>query len=214
MKTLTTLFIFLLTINVASAQIASGTALITGNINFRGATTESDLSPGDLEETNLGLILGAGYFVGENFALGLNVGYEMRESNAFISSFPDPIEQTTKTSLFTVGPFARYYHMFDDRAGLFGELNAAFGFGERTVQEEPNVEISRLEAALRPGLTFFISDKWAVEGKFGYLGYRAETEEFTTPIQDIVTTTSEFIVSFNFTTLNLGVAIYPGRNSE
>lgn len=214
MKTLSTIFLVLFTANIAFAQINAGTALLTGTVSYGTTTTDSDLSPGETTNSDLDLQVGIGYFIGQNFALGLNAGYEMEESNAFISGLEGPVEITTTTSLVTVGPFARLYQMIADKAGFFGELDVNFGFGKREVGEEPGVDISRMEAALRPGVALFLNERWSVEGKFGYLGYMQQIEEYTTPDQNIETVTSDFRVSFNFATLSLGLAFYPGRNTE
>lgn len=214
MKTITTIFLTFFTINISLAQINAGSALITGTVSFGTTTRDSDLSPGETTDTDLDLQLGIGYFVGQNFALGLNVGYEMGESSSFISGIEGPVEVISNSSLVTVGPFARLYKMIADKAGFFGELDVNFGFGKREVGDDPGVDISRMEAALRPGVSLFLTDRWSIEGKFGYLGYTQEQEEYTTPDQNIETVISSFRLSFNFTTLNLGMAFYPGRNTE
>jgi hypothetical protein len=213
MKTLSTLSLFLFFVTMASAQINAGSALITGTVSYSMTTVDSDLSPGETEETNLFLQLTSGYFVGENFVLGLNVGYSMSESSSFVSVIA-PEKRVTETNLVTIGPFARYYYMFDEKAGFFGQADIGFGFGKRQVEEEPGVDISRIEGVLRPGMTYFFSEKWAVEGKFGYIGYSQNKEEYTTADQNFEVTTSNLQVSFNFTTLSFGLAFYPGRNRE
>jgi hypothetical protein len=213
MKTLSTLSLLLFFTTLASAQINAGSALITGTASYSLTTIDSDFSPGETEETNLNFQLTSGYFVGENFVLGLNVGYSMTESSSFISVI-EPEKRVTETNIVIVGPFARYYYMFDDKAGFFGQADIGFGFGKRQVEEEPGVDISRIEGVLRPGMTFFFSDRWAVEGKFGYIGYSQNKEEYRTADQNFEVTTSNLQVSFNFTTLSFGLAFYPGKNRE
>lgn len=214
MKTLITFLAVTVTLNSAFAQINAGAALLTGTVSYSTTTTESDLSPGEITNSNLDLQLGIGYFVGQNFVLGLNAGYEMGESSAFQSTIEGPVEVTATTSIVTVGPFARMYHMMADKAAFFGEADVNFGFGKREVGDDPGVDIARIEGALRPGIALFLADKWAIEGKFGYLGYVQQREEYTTPDQNIETVSSNFQLSFNFTTLSLGLAFYPGRNTE
>lgn len=214
MKAINTLIFLLFFTGMASAQINAGAALLTGTVSYSMTTTDSDLSPGEIESSLLNLRVNGGYFVGENFVLGLNAAYHMKEESAYISVFPQPLKQVTETNLISVGPFARYYLMFDDRAGFFGQADIGFGFGKRQVQEEPGVDLTRIEAVLRPGMTFFLSDRWAVEGMFGYIGYLQNKEVYTTPAQSIETITTNLQVSFNFTTLSLGLAFYPGRTKE
>jgi hypothetical protein len=124
----------------ASAQIEKGTVLISAGSNFN-YTNYMPTSGSSTGTTNLDLK--AGYFLAENFTLGLNFGYV----------------GSTGSSATTIGAFGRYYPGGKFFVGA-GYNSVAYGSGGTTT--------SKGQLSLEGGYAAFINKFLAVEPALNY----------------------------------------------
>lgn len=124
------------------AQIEQGTVIVGPSTNL-GFTSQS-FDGADDNLTSFNINLGAGYFVIENLAFGLNFGYSSL-------SFGDEDVSTT-----TFGLFGRYY--------VNGKIFLGAGYASSKVEDSDAVNSLPLEA----GYAAFITDNIAVEPSLGY----------------------------------------------
>lgn len=152
----------------AQAQLAPGTMFIGLDGGFE--STNNVLGSADEKFTSGQVIPQIGYFVGENFALGLGIGFGGFEDEAANGDID-------KTTFFTIEPFGRYYTMLSDNFGIYGELriqyrSASSEFTDGTtgdVTEDPSID--QFGATISPGLIFFPGEQFGIEFQFGALGY-------------------------------------------
>ena len=106
MKKVIFLFLAIFSIvNFANSQITKGTWLLSGNASFSMIKYGSDGSV-KYKQTNLSISPSVGYFLVDKFALGL------RPSLTYGST---SISNGNSETIFTVGPFLRYYLLNTDR---------------------------------------------------------------------------------------------------
>lgn len=148
-KVLLTVFAAL-TVFTASAQIEQGTWLISGSSNLGFTSFNEDA--GDYSQFNIDVK--GGYFVIENLAVGLNLGY-------------DKVEET---SLTTFGLFGRYY--------VNGSIFGGLGFNSNSLDLgiDDAEKVSFTTIPLEVGYAAFIGKVVAIEPAFNYTIYGGDAE--------------------------------------
>lgn len=212
------------------AQLSQGTILLGGEIRFDSRNSEDFDNTGALYDenktTNFLVNVRGGYFVADDLAIGLLVGYDSRK-NVMENPGTPPVlyRNTNQSSLFNIGLFARYYRMMgESRFALFGQLNATYGMGE-TSSEDMNVnaggvtvssksrgEHNVMDVSAAPGITFFFSDRIALEATFGRIGYTVENRDNFNSAGDQVSNqkTSGFNLSLNPSNVTFGITFFLG----
>jgi hypothetical protein len=94
------------------AQLEQGTWLVGGSGSFYAGKNKfsNDVQVSEFDILNVALNPSLGYFLTENLALGLRLGYIKYKSE----SVPRGI--TSNTNRFDFGPFVRYYLLPNDRS--------------------------------------------------------------------------------------------------
>nr|WP_241489692.1 outer membrane beta-barrel protein [Lacinutrix algicola] len=131
----------------------------------------------------------AGYFVSENIAAGLKVGYE---SDTADNDGTDTLDQ----SEFSVGVFGRYYFAPASQFSLFTELGVDYKSGEDKLID---AEYDGFDIAFAPGISYFVSKNFAIEATVGVLSYQTQEYDGASDSQD------NFNVGLNFDDIRLGV---------
>ena len=136
-----------------------------------------------------------GYFVFDNFALGLGFDYTF-------SSVEQPDLDKTDDSDLLFGPFLRYYIPFENDMAFF--IVTDFGFGKSSdnqliAGENRSIDNNVFAIGVGPGITIFSNNGIGLEALFKYNYARSN---FETEIGGIrtssKTTTSQFDVSVGF----------------
>ena len=168
MKRMTLLAVCLSLIGFCSAQTVSGTKAVGGGITFT-STTEPGYEGDEGKETSFSFIPSLGYFVADQFMVGLNVGFSSGKSTGV--NFYE-----TKSTGFAVGPFARYYmHTSNENFAFYGQASVLFGSGKDTIEDlDTETKSSVLDIAVSPGFAYFFNEHWAVELGFRGIGYNQE----------------------------------------
>jgi outer membrane protein len=214
---------------MANAQLKQGAIAIggTGNFSYTEGTNKVGSTSTNAPKTNtFNIIPSIGCNVSENIAIGLGIGYAYNKQEE-LASGSSSLKNTTTNETFIINPFARYYFMYNDNGGFFGQLNAAIGIGSG--RYEPGItsggnssyyiESTSFDLGLRPGLIYFISNSWSIEGTYGKLGYSSSIAKYTknSTVNNIKRSTdyedfgNTFNIGFDLTTFNLGVQYWIGR---
>lgn len=183
---------------LASAQIAKGTVYLSGQAGYYKDGTES--SNNYVE--NLKVLPTAGFFVAQNFAVGLGIGFTKNESSQSYILFDGGTSflysKYTKESAFALSPFARKYWALSDKLYFFGQLEVPLEFGKTELyeyQSQPfnpiigdyyvgnmntyDANYTSVGVNIKPGLDYFITKNWTVEatiGEFGFDSYKLDLE--------------------------------------
>ena len=183
---------------VASAQIAKGTLYLSGQAGYYKQGKES--SNNYVE--NLKILPTVGFFVSQNFAVGLGIGFTKNETSQNYILFEGGTSfiyaKYTKESAFAVSPFARKYWALSDKLYFFGQLEVPLEFGKTELyeyQSQPfspiignyyvgttntyDANYTSIGVNVKPGLDYFITKNWTVEatiGEFGFNSYKLDLE--------------------------------------
>jgi outer membrane protein len=137
----------------AKAQTTSGQMMIGGSFGI--SSVNYDNSNGS-DYSSFTLAPSFGYFVKDNFAVGLSVSVGNSKSGTGAG-------QTTSSS-FGVGPFVRLYKFTsNEKFAFFGNAGISFG---NTKSENGNVitdKSNTISLGIAPGFAYFFNEHWAAE---------------------------------------------------
>ena len=128
-----------------------GKKFIGGSVQF-----EREEDSNKDKTTSTKIIPQVGYFIKNDIAIGLGAGYERSEIEAIDSDFKK----------YTLDPFARKYWIPTSRLGIFAQADASLGWGEESDNTTFVWGIN-----VRPGVTYFLSEKIAFDTTLGRIGY-------------------------------------------
>ena len=151
----------------ANAQEESNEGFSKGDVFVSGAVTFGSEKTGDFKENSFEIAPKVGYFVTENIAAGLSVGYV---SNKVDNGFAD-----ATNSGFGVGAFGRYYFTPASKFSLFAELGVnytgySYEFNPDTLTAT-DADVKELGVNLGAGLNYFVSSNFSIEAGVAVLGY-------------------------------------------
>lgn len=164
------------------AQTDQGGWLLSGASDL-GFTSGKQNNDQEDSQSNFGLDVQGGYFVMDNLAAGLMIGFNS-------TSMGD-----ASSSNFGVGPFVRYYAPFK----LFGQLSYKFG-SSKTDNGTSNSTLKTGDFGIGVGYALFLNDHVAIEPMLGY--------HLTSLKADVDGAES---VSGGQFGINIGVAVYLGN---
>lgn len=186
-----------LAFGIASAQDADktsgGKGFANGDLFMTGAVGFSSESTGDFKTNSFTIAPSAGLFVSDNIAVGLNIGFTSIKDE-------DPVDGDVDTSLFGIGAFGRYYATPANDFSFFAQLGFQYNTGKQEFEGGGELKVDGFEIALRPGVSYFISEHFALEASIGALRYA--TSE---PDVDGAESTDEFELGVDLTEVNLGL---------
>lgn len=190
-KKIIALFALLASITLsASAQVYVG-----GSLGF----TSSKLSSNghDQDGSSFKLLPEIGYQLDQDISIGLQIGYShgyaafgsltvtdiKAAMNTSISTMMDINEDDYKLNSFTFAPYVRYTFARYGKVNLFFE--GSVGYTNVKADDTPKVQnagggeqkIDVVEIALRPGVSFQLSDKVSLLAKLGSVGFMQAKEK-------------------------------------
>jgi hypothetical protein len=195
------------------AQLEQGKFLVGGGIGiessaskFKNGSTTTD----GTKYTSYYITPSVGYFIAENLALGLTIGFGGTTYKTPASGFTPELKD--KNPYFLIGPFGRYYKKFGDNFAIFGQAAIDFRFGKNKDESYNGVNIVTTETKvnsfnpnLRPGIVFFPYSKVGIEFLVGEIGYTHTVEKFPNDSKD---RTGNFDFNFNLRSVQLGIFLY------
>ncbi len=161
---------------------------VGGSLGF----TSSSVKDGD-DGTSFKILPELGYQLDENLSIGLQVGYShgyaafgsltvtdfKAAMNTMISTYADINEDNMKLNSFTFAPYVRYNVVNFGKANLFVE--GSVGYSNIKTDSNPanhnESKVDVLEIALRPGISYQLSDKISALAKLGSFGYMEAKEK-------------------------------------
>jgi len=180
---------------LSNAQIAKGTVYLSGSVGY----SQEEKFNGNNKEEEFNVLPRAGYFVANNFAVGVGVGYQTSKSTDINTVTSGNVTTVTtavvKQPAFVVEPFARKYWTLSDKLYFFGQLAVPMKFGKEeaevsavstngntTVTSSVSTEAkyTAVGVTVKPGLDYFLNKNWTIEatiGEFGYNNYKPKDGE-------------------------------------
>lgn len=214
---------FLLFTMLGYSQINRGAVFLGGDFILSSSASETDDTDFYLDPKSLYLNVQstAGYFLSEKWLVGGGLGYSFRSfytnnyyyfDGGYVRS-----RQRSKDNLYSVSVFAARY--IPIKGNLFFnatlEISAGFGNGK---EGDSNDNFKRsydrhvIGASISPGLTYFISSRWAAVANIGRLSVNYTDTNGSDGYPDSYTTT--FSGSLKPNTFSIGVQYYLNNGSQ
>src|SRR5690606_17220279 len=143
---------------LVNAQETESNGFAKGDVFLSGSVGFSSESTGDVKTNGFNITPSAGYFVSENIAVGLSLGYTSTKDEA-------PNREDIKYSEFGIGAFGRYYFTPANKFSLFGQLGVGSQNGKYE-QGSTEVKADGFNVAVAPGINYFVSEHFAREATF------------------------------------------------
>ena len=155
-----------------------------------------------------------GYFIKDNIAIGVNLNFSTATTHIDLIDPPDPSYYNNATDLiYGGGAFIRYYKK------IIGNLNLTFtgklgynyedlknNYVSTTSNTEYKTEI--YNAAIIPGLVYFISPKFGIETTFGNLSYTYTNYKDNLSTSGTHSSNGDLQLNFTFSTFQFGLSYY------
>jgi len=173
-----------------------GKGFTNGDIFISGSVGINSSKTGDFKTSDFNITPRVGFFVTDNIAIGASLGYMSSKIDA---------GDTATNSQFSVGVFGRYYATPASDFSVFAELGVNYvsmknEYGVDTdgslfaTDSKPN----SMEIALRPGVSYFLSDHFALEASIAALSYSSYDP-------DGGDKTTNFGLNVDLTNVNMGL---------
>jgi len=107
-----------------------------------------------------------GYILNDNMAVGLSIG----AGHGQASDLVDGYDLGESANVYTVNPFLRYTFLKGSLGALF--VDGGIAWNHFNICGGEDNDGNMYEIGFRPGLAINVSDKVALIGKFGFLGYQ------------------------------------------
>lgn len=146
---------------VATTAQEVGNIWVGGNVGFT-----SSKKKGEPRNVDYKIVPEVGYILNERFAIGIRGGYEHYDAIEIERTATSVI--MNEANGYSISPFVRYTFLKGDIGGLF--LDGSVGYGQLKLKGVED-KINKLEVGISPGVAISLSEKVAVVGKFGFLGY-------------------------------------------
>ncbi len=178
--------------SLAFANAQDGEGFAKGDIFISGSFGYNSQSTGDAKSNSFEITPRAGFFVSDNIVVGARISYTTQKLEI-------PFTDDTKTNIFTGGAFGRYYFTPSSKFSIFGELGANY----LSIKTEIATIDSTTDGFLiggGPGVSYFISDNFALEAFWGAISYSSTKPDF-----DGAESTDLFSIGVNLDDINLGL---------
>lgn len=152
-------------LSFANAQEKSSEGFSKGNLFMSGSINLSNskwAASGNYEESAFTLAPSLGYFVSENFALGIGLNVSNSTAKATTNS------TETKTSTVGLALMGRYYFTPSSKFSTF--VHGEFDYLTMTM-DPGSLKVNGLGLGVAPGFNYFVSKNLALETSFAILNY-------------------------------------------
>ncbi|GGX03289.1 porin family protein [Aquimarina muelleri] len=177
---------------LASAQEENGSGFAKGDVFISGGFGFGSEKTGDDKTNTFNISPRVGFFVSENIAAGARINFSS-EKREFGTN-----EETYSTT--SLGAFGRYYISPASKFSLFGELGVDYIASKFKEEGEPDDKSNGFGFGFAPGVSYFISNNFALEATWGILGYRT-----VKPDVDNAESTNNFDFGVDLQNINLGL---------
>lgn len=159
----------------AKAQVAKGDILVGGTVGINSNTYKAnDDSDDKTVNTNFFVSPKVGFALNDKWMIGVFAQSEFNTEKTETAG----VESKDNTNMIIPGVFVRNYHMIGgSKFAFFGEANVGYGFGQTKVAGTKVSKESGIYANVQPGISYFVTKCFVVEGIFGGLSYMNTTSE-------------------------------------
>jgi hypothetical protein len=142
-------------INLAQSQTEKGNMFIGGSFNLssnskKGNTSVIDL-PNENKKSNYSIIPAFGYFLVNNFAIGIEVGYSVNKETSLLNTIESigtssrltEIDNFTKNKLFNAALFCKKFIPINDKLSFFA--NSSLGYSSGKIEVANSIKVNNTQ---------------------------------------------------------------------
>ncbi|WP_299823208.1 hypothetical protein [uncultured Pontibacter sp.] len=226
MKKLTLTVLAIILAQICNAQLQSGTWSLTGAASYSNSNSKSKDFPTKNRNTSFSFKPSIGYFIKDNFEVGIIGGYSESNNKRINYFLNGPITVFQSSSKIKDGGlYTRYYKFLTDNFALYGQLDTKIhSTTETSLNTSTHTKSSYKTkesyeyyfASLQPGLMLMLSRKLSLNVTYGVLGYthskRSINYEVSEPYFESETednsTTSNFGLNLTSSSSSIGLSFY------
>lgn len=161
MKKILCLFLLVAFGMAAKAQTSAGSILLGGG--FRLSSTTYETAADDLKASSFSITPSAGYFLSDNFALGVDIEFS---SNKYTND--------DKENDISVSPFVRFYKFLaEDKFAFYGQGNVSIASGKYDPDTGNETKTSSFGISASPGFAYFFNEKWSLDLQLAGISFRS-----------------------------------------
>ena len=213
-KTIILLAVFATTVAFAQEEdsefiVPTGTWEFSSNLGFQSSKSEITISDSESKVWQIFVSPNLSYAFNNNWSVGGGLGYIFAESTNEVN---DTINVVTRNNTIQASLFVKRYFQISDRFALSlrggGNLTNGWSKTETNNPDNPSEDgpdTNGYGFFLNPGLTFFLSDSFALNANLGTFGYTSLTTESSNGNEQI---SSRFNFSVNPNSLNIGLSYF------
>jgi outer membrane protein len=193
MKKILLMVAMLFATNFAFAQLSKGNLLVTGAFSVGSTSQENTINSKTTDgpsTSNFSIIPNVSYFINDRLSVGVELGYSSLSAELVdVRSSSTTVTTKDVTSGLGLSPFVRYYFPLGQKFYFYGQ--GGFGitsgkinnttttvttfFGTQTTEVKSESDLSAFNVGFRPGITYFFTDRFALDASFGLLNYSNTT---------------------------------------
>lgn len=201
-----------------------GNILLSGSFKYKVSETLPEefsllgsIATSGYENTQFAVLPRVGYFINENTAIGLGLGYSRNK----IELTFDTEKETVISPRLIIEPFVRQYKSLGEKTKLFFDVSVSYETGtdkdKYTDSDFPEdnstseIENTGFGLAVAPGFAYKIADRIALEISIGKLSYsKLESKPKGAP-SDFAIKSSSYGLDLDLKHVMLGVEFYLSR---
>ncbi|WP_266206084.1 outer membrane beta-barrel protein [Pontibacter kalidii] len=209
--------------SAALAQISQGTVVASGSLSYYDHTNTAEDKISSTDNRSFSIAPGIGYMIKESLEAGISFRfttstYASNSAHLDESGNREPYSfSESKDNSFAISPYLKKYFAVSEKIAFTGEAYLSFSKGNSRYKSEI-LEYSSTESnrsntgfgvGIRPGITFFPTEKIGLSANFGRLGYNHTTyknEEY-----NFKSKSSYFGLSLDGSTLTFGFGYFISR---
>lgn len=190
MKRIIILFCIVAFAQRVQAQTTQGSVVATGSFNYFTSLGEGE--EGSSQKTNrFNISPQIGYMVSDNLEIGLFANLDKYNYHSETLTTADEWNFSKhQTTSKAIGSYLRKYVFLTDKLAFTGKGEINYSTYTSTYNSFKNtngrdydfystaIEDSQFEAAVRPGLSFFLSDKISLNTTYGALSYTIHSSDY------------------------------------
>ncbi|AXT49538.1 porin family protein [Aquimarina sp. BL5] len=176
--------------SLAFANAQDGEGFAKGDIFVSGSFGYDSESTGDNKNNSFSITPRVGFFVTENITVGARLGYTTQKIEVGGGE--------TKINTLNAGAFGRYYFTPSNKFSIFGELGFDY-VSAKTEIASTDSTTDGFGINVGPGVSYFLSDNFALEAFWGALGYATAKADGATDSTDL------FSIGLDLDDINLGL---------
>lgn len=154
---------------LAKAQFSKGDIMLGGNVNVKSESSKDKQTDNKTTSTSFGVSPKVGLALNEHWMVGIHVGthfgFDKNEKGI-----------KDRSTVIAPGVFVRNYHMIgSSKFAFFGEAQASYLFGQTKHDGNKTGTSNGFEVAVKPGIGYFVTKRFMIEGAFGGVSYSYNT---------------------------------------